>query len=45
MRDILLNLLLVKNKNIKLPFVIKNSKHPVGTSGDNLPALIEFTPL
>ena len=40
-----LNLLLVKNKIIKLPFVTKNSKHLVGTSSDDLPALIEFTPL
>ena len=30
----------MKNKNIKLPFVTKNSKHLVGTSGDDLPALI-----
>ena len=35
----------MKNKSVKLPFVTKNSKHLVGTSGDDLPALIEFTPL
>jgi len=35
----------MKNKNIKLPFVTKNSKHLMGTSGADLPALIEFTPL
>ena len=33
----------MKNKSVKLPFVTKNSKHLVGTSGDDLPALIEFT--
>ena len=32
-------------KSIKLPFVTKNSKHLVGTSGDDVSALIEFTPL
>ena len=32
-------------KSVKLPFVTKNSKHLVGTSGDDVPALIEFTPL
>jgi len=32
-------------KKIKLPFETKDSKHLVGTSGDDLPALIEFTPL
>ena len=36
---------LVKNKSVKLSFVTKNSKHLVGTSGDDLSALIEFTPL
>ena len=30
----------VKNKSVKLPFVTKNSKHLVGTSGDDLSALI-----
>ena len=35
----------MKNKSVKLPFVTKNSKQLVGTSGDDLPALIEFTPL
>ena len=35
----------MKNKSVKLPFVTKNSKHLMGTSGDDLPALIEFTPL
>ena len=34
-----------KNKSVKLPFVTKNSKHLVGTSGDDVSALIEFTPL
>ena len=34
----------MKNKSVKLPFVTKNSKHLVGTSGDDLSALIEFTP-
>ena len=36
---------LVKNKSVKLPFVTKNSKHLVGTSGNDSSALIEFTPL
>ena len=36
---------LVKNKSVRLPFVTKNSKHLVGTSGDDSPALIEFIPL
>ena len=31
--------------SVKLPFVAKNSKHLVGTSGDDSSALIEFTPL
>ena len=35
----------MKNKSVKLPFVTKNSKHLVGTSGDDVSALIEFTPL
>ena len=30
----------MKNKSVKLPFVTKNSKHLMGTSGDDLPALI-----
>ena len=34
-----------KNKSVKLQFVTKNSKHLVGTSGDDVSALIEFTPL
>ena len=29
----------MKNKSVKLSFVTKNSKHLVGTSGDDLPAL------
>ena len=33
-----------KNKSVKLPFVTKNSKHLVGTIGNDLLALIEFTP-
>ena len=32
-----------KNKCIKLPFETKDSKHLVGTSGDESSALIEFT--
>ena len=36
---------LVKNKSVKLPFVTNNSKHLVGTSGNDSSALIEFTPL
>ena len=36
---------LMKNKSVKLPFVAKNSKHLVGTSGDDSSSLIEFTPL
>ena len=35
----------MKNKHVKLPFVTKNGKHPVGTGADDLLALIEFTPL
>ena len=35
----------MKNISVKLPFVTKNSKHLVGTSGDDSLALIEFTPL
>ena len=35
----------LKNKSIKLPFETKDSKHLVGTSGDDSSALIEFTPL
>ena len=35
----------MKNESGKLPFVTKNSKHLVGTSGDDVSALIEFTPL
>ena len=35
----------MKNKSVKLPFVTKNSKHLVGTSGDDVSALVEFTPL
>jgi len=35
----------VKNKSVKLPFVTKDSKHLVGTSGDDSSAPIEFTPL
>ena len=34
-----------ENKSVKLPFVTKNSKYLVGTSGDDVSALIEFTPL
>ena len=34
-----------ENESVKLPFVTKNSKHLVGTSGDDVSALIEFTPL
>ena len=34
----------MKNKSVKLPFVTKNSKHLVGTSGDDVSALIGFTP-
>ena len=34
----------MKNKSVKLPFVTKNSKHLVRTSGDDSSALIEFTP-
>ena len=34
-----------KNRSIKLPFETKDSKHLVGTSGDDSSALIEFTPL
>ena len=34
-----------KNKIIKLPIETKDSKHLVGTSGDDSSALIEFTPL
>ena len=33
----------MKNKSVKLPFVTKNSKHLVGTSGDDSSALIEFS--
>ena len=36
---------LVKNKSVKLPFVTKNCKHLVWTSGDDSSVLIEFTPL
>ena len=36
---------LMKNKSVKLQFVAKNSKHLVGTSGDDSSTLIEFTPL
>ena len=35
----------MKNKSVKLPFVTKNSKHLVEASGDDVWALIEFTPL
>ena len=35
----------MKNKIVKLPFVTENSKHLVRTSGDDVSALIEFTPL
>ena len=35
----------MKNKSIKLSFITKNSKHLVGTSGDDVSALIEFTPI
>ena len=35
----------MKNKSVKLPFVTKNSKHLVGISGDDVSALIDFTPL
>ena len=35
----------MKNKSVKLPFVTKNSKHLVGTSGGDVSALIDFTPL
>ena len=34
----------MKNISVKLPFVTKNSKHLVGTSSDDLQALIELTP-
>ena len=34
----------MKNKSVKLPFVTKNSKNLVGASGDDLSAVIEFTP-
>ena len=34
-----------KTKSIKLPFETKDSKHLVGTNGDDSSALIEFTPL
>ena len=32
----------MKNKSVELPFVTKNSKHLVGTSGDDSSALIDF---
>ena len=35
----------VKNKSVKLPFVTKNCKRLVGTSGDNSSVLIKFIPL
>ena len=35
----------MKNKSVKLPFVTKDTKHLVGTRGDDSSALIEFTPL
>jgi len=35
----------MKKKSVKLPFGTKDSKHLVGTCGDDLSALIEFTPL
>ena len=35
----------IKTKSVKVQFVAKNSKHLVGTSGDDSSALIEFTPL
>ena len=35
----------MKNKSVKLPFVTKTSKHLAGASGDDVWALIEFTPL
>ena len=34
----------MKNESVKLPFVAKNSKHLVATSGDDSSAQIEFTP-
>ena len=34
-----------ENISVKLPFVTKNSKHFVGTSGDDSSAVIEFTTL
>ena len=40
-----LNLLPCEKQKCKLPFVTKNSKHFVATSGDDSSALIEFTPL
>ena len=35
----------MRKTSVKLPFVTENSKHLVGTNGDDLSALIEFTPL
>ena len=35
----------IKDKSIKLPFETKDSKHLVGTNGDDSSAVIEFTPL
>ena len=35
----------MKNKSVELPFETKNSKHLVGTSGDDSSAVIEFTTL
>ena len=35
----------MKDKSIELPFETKDSKHLVGTNGDDSLALIEFTPL
>ena len=35
----------IKDKSTKLPFEAKDSKHLVGTNGDDSSAVIEFTPL
>ena len=39
------NNLTVRKQSDSCSFVTKNSKHLVGTSGDDVSALIEFTPL
>ena len=38
------NIILMKNESVKLPFVAKNSKHLVGTSGDDSSALLNLLP-